>query len=59
MQVRNNRFLSDEEGNFGCPFCKTKFKLTDFNDGLSQREAGISGLCQGCQDKVFAESEDE
>lgn len=30
-----------------------------FRDGLSRREYAISGLCQGCQDIIFAEPEDE
>ena len=32
---------------------------TIFRDGLSRREYTISGLCQACQDIIFAEPEDE
>ena len=31
---------------------------TEFRDGLSKREFAISGLCQACQDIVFAEPDD-
>ncbi|MEO7099065.1 MAG: hypothetical protein ABI162_06865 [Luteolibacter sp.] len=35
-----------------CPFCKSPaFKFTD---ELSRREHAITGLCQDCQDAVFA-----
>lgn len=30
-----------------------------FRDELSQREYGISGMCQNCQDSVFGVDEDE
>ena len=36
-----------------CPFCKQKIREEDFNDELSRREFGISGLCQQCQDDTF------
>ena len=26
---------------------------SEFEDSLSRKEYGISGLCQGCQDQVF------
>lgn len=28
-------------------------KVTGFKDALSQKEYGISGMCQECQDKTF------
>jgi hypothetical protein len=31
----------------------------DFTDEVSRREYAISGLCQECQDKAFAEEDDE
>jgi len=31
---------------------------TDFRDALSTREYQISGMCQSCQDNVFAEPDD-
>jgi len=34
-----------------CVSCKED--ATEFTDALSQKEYGISGLCQLCQDKVF------
>ena len=43
-----------EQGN--CPFCKKAIHPnTEFNDTLSLKEYRISGLCQKCQDGVFAE----
>ena len=35
----------------GCVCCRGR--ADTFRDALSQKEFGISGLCQGCQDKVF------
>jgi hypothetical protein len=29
-----------------------------FKDALSEKEFGISGMCQGCQDQVFCEPEE-
>lgn len=55
MQVRNYRFVSDDSGHFRCPICLIVFGLGDFRDPLSVKEHGISGLCQSCQDEVFAE----
>lgn len=57
--VRNNRFTSDEQGLFTCVFCTTKFSLDDMKNEISQREAGISGFCQKCQDETFGPDEDE
>jgi len=34
-----------------CPACGGELK--DFRDDVSKREAGISGLCQACQDRAF------
>ena len=36
-----------------CPFCGIKIELNSFKDALSEKEYRISGLCQGCQDKMF------
>jgi hypothetical protein len=58
MQVRNNRFVSDEIGMFTCPVCSGEYFLRWFRDEISKREAGISGLCQGCQDVVFGREEE-
>ena len=38
-----------------CTWCKTKVKK--FKDQISVKEYFISGLCQDCQDKTFAEVE--
>ena len=31
----------------------------EFRDDLSRKEYGISGMCQACQDIVFADPEDK
>ena len=31
----------------------------EFKDAISRKEYGISGMCQVCQDSVFAEPEEE
>lgn len=36
-----------------CPGCGETVLPSDFRDALSEREWGISGLCQSCQDAVF------
>ena len=38
-----------------CTWCKTQVKK--FKDQISVKEYFISGLCQDCQDKTFAEVE--
>ena len=38
-----------------CPLCGMPVKLEDFKDERSRREYNLSGLCQACQDKIFAE----
>jgi len=43
-----------------CPICGSSDKT--FTDQASQREHDITGLCQACQDRVFAvfgEDEDD
>jgi len=35
-----------------CPSCRQPVGI--FNDALSRKEFGISGLCQKCQDRIFA-----
>ena len=42
-----------------CPSCKLSPLASEFRDELSWREFGISGLCQKCQDVVFAPDDDE
>ena len=37
-----------------CPICKEVVDMDGFTDELSKKEYGISGLCQTCQDRVFA-----
>lgn len=36
-----------------CPFCGKDMADEKFRDETSKKEAGISGLCQKCQDSVF------
>jgi hypothetical protein len=43
-----------ERGEKG-PLCGDAVRMEDFRDEKSRREFGISGLCQKCQDKIFAE----
>jgi len=38
-----------------CPICHNP--VTDFRDALSETESAISGLCQNCQDSIFAEEQ--
>lgn len=40
-----------------CAACGDKAET--FRDDLSRREFAISGMCQGCQDKVFSEGDDD
>lgn len=39
-----------------CAWCSKK-PVGEFRDDLSRREYGISGCCQQCQDKMFAEDD--
>lgn len=41
-----------------CPLCENKINVNDFKDELSLREFTISGMCQTCQDRIFAEPEE-
>jgi len=41
-----------------CTTCGGAVDRSSFRDELSVREWGISGLCQTCQDIVFADEED-
>ena len=34
--------------------CENPCNELDFNNDISRREYAISGLCQSCQDQVFA-----
>ena len=42
-----------------CPICSKQIVESDFHDQLSKQEYSISGMCQGCQDAMFAEYEEE
>ena len=57
MQILFSKQLSRKKVGL-CPFCGKKVNPAEFKDELSLREFGISGLCQECQDKFFAEPED-
>ena len=37
-----------------CPLCNSKIELDSFMDEKSFREFHQSGMCQPCQDKMFA-----
>jgi hypothetical protein len=39
-----------------CVFCQGQ--ADSFDDALSKKEYGISGMCQTCQDSIFGEPED-
>lgn len=41
-----------------CPGCGADVTNATFRDELSAKEFRISGLCQDCQDVVFAEPEE-
>jgi len=49
--------MADRVINGDCSFCARP--LTAFTDELSKKEYGISGMCQTCQNEVFAEPEEE
>jgi hypothetical protein len=51
--------LKPEAGKCGMAKCKGDGTATKFTDEMSQREYRISGLCQACQDVVFAEPTEE
>ena len=36
-----------------CVSCKVKVDTQTFRNPISKREYEISGLCQGCQDRIF------
>ena len=40
-----------------CPMCTGP--ITEFRDSLSAKEFNISGMCQDCQDRVFAEPKED
>jgi hypothetical protein len=37
-----------------CPICGVDCTVENFGDDSSQKEFEISGMCQSCQDKIFA-----
>jgi hypothetical protein len=39
-----------------CPCCKKS--IGPFRNSLSQKEYGISGMCQNCQDSVFGDTDE-
>jgi hypothetical protein len=41
-----------------CPLCEARININDFKDELSLKEFTISGMCQECQDRIFAEPEE-
>jgi len=41
-----------------CPLCAKAIVMSEFEDALSRREFGISGICQKCQNDVFAPPKD-
>ena len=49
--------MADRIINGDCSFCAKP--LTPFKDAISKKEYGISGMCQTCQDSIFAEPEEE
>lgn len=49
----NYKFTSDTSGFFTCWVCDHRFQLLDLRNTISVVEAGISGICQECQDEVF------
>lgn len=40
-----------------CVFCNQP--AVEFEDELSRREYGISGMCQACQNAIFKEDEED
>ena len=38
-----------------CPLCGDAIDENSFKDELSRKEFKISGMCQKCQDRIFAE----
>lgn len=41
-----------------CPRCGCDPMKEGFREEISEKEFGISGLCQSCQDDIFASKED-
>jgi len=37
-----------------CPLCGSSVELDSFKNELSLKEFHISGMCQDCQDRMFA-----
>lgn len=54
-----NRYMTDGDGNLRCPCCSVKFNPWGLRDALFLKEAGISSMCQKCQDSVFEAPEEE
>ena len=47
------------EGICPLPDCRQPVKMESFRDRISLKEYQISGLCQDCQDKVFADPDED
>jgi hypothetical protein len=52
-----NQVKAVEVGN--CPLCGHHVDVSEFKDSVSRREFEISGLCNFCQDDVFATDPDQ
>ena len=53
--------MKDAKAGGRCPWCKKDMFNTskdDFDDAISFKEFGISGLCQQCQDDAFNQPEE-
>ena len=42
-----------------CVTCPAPIVDADFDNELSRKEYGISGMCQSCQDNVFGDNNEE
>ena len=59
MRMCGMRDVVDSVASGKCPFCGIGIDVDEFRDDLSRREFGISGMCQRCQDDMFADGEEE
>jgi len=53
------RTLTEAHAKSICVDCATPVNEDSFKDEISKVEYGMSGFCQVCQDRVFAEPEPE
>lgn len=42
-----------------CPMCGGKADIDEFRDKTSRDEFALSGICQTCQDQIFASPDGE